>query len=203
MPEVLSTSEPVAVLLLEITTVLPAGRADTASIRRAPPPLAIVVVPVYVFTPVSTVVAVPVFVTPPVPPAPTMLLAIVPSTLARVRFPVPPAANVMSPVPCEPAAPIVIPPEPAWTIPPANVLAEVVLVRASVPPPEWTIPAVPLTGPVNVVVEPASLLTEAVAASVMLPERVKPTALPERSVAVPEANVIGSGMGAAFADARR
>ena len=109
----------------------------------------------------------------------------------------------MSPVPCEPAAPIVIPPEPAWTIPPAKVFADVVLVSASVPPPVWTIPAVPLTGPVNVVVEPASLLTAAVAASATLPERVKPTALPERSVAVPDANVSDSGIGAALADASR
>ena len=74
-----------------------------------------------------------------------------------------------------------------------------VLVSASVPPPVWTIPAVPLTGPVNVVVEPASLLTEAVASRATLPESVKPTALPERSVAVPDAKVSDSGIGAELA----
>ena len=203
VPAALSTSEPELVPVLGRLITLAAGRADAASIRKAPPPLETVVVPEYVFTPLSAVVAVPLLVTPPVPPAPTRLLATVPSTFAKVTLPEPPVANVMSPDPCEPAAPIVMPPAPAWVMPPEKVLAAAVLVSTSVPDPFLRIPAVPETSPAAVIVEPPSLFIVTAAFSVRPPPSVNDAELPDRRVAVPEAIVSGSGMVAEFAELSR
>ena len=63
--------------------------------------------------PLNVVMAVPVFVIPPLPALATMALAIVPLTLLNVIAPLPPAANVIGPLPCAPLAEMVMPPLPA------------------------------------------------------------------------------------------